>query len=148
MDGTRFRSRSVAALAVGAATLTALFGCSLTTSAPDAPTDAHIVVSGTSTPLQLTVSTDFYQVQDTVTAEIHEVYNSSQTITITPPYDQHWSIGSQARIAVHLKNTSASDVTVRMQIELDNGGQGYDHNSTLPSGQELAYVYIFNQSIF
>ena len=141
-------SRSTPLLAVGAAALLVLFGCSLTTSPADAPTDAHIVVSGSSASLQLTVSTDFYQVQDTVTAEIHEVYNSSQTLTITPPYDEHWSIGSTARIAVHLKNTSASDATVRMQIELDNGGQGYDHNSTLPSGQELAYVYVFNQSIF
>ena len=42
---------------------------------------------------------------------------------------------------------SASDVTVHMQVGLDNG-QGYDHQATLPQGQELVYVYVFTPSVF
>ncbi|MCG6957626.1 MAG: hypothetical protein LJF04_16670 [Gemmatimonadetes bacterium] len=137
------------ALAAPAAALLALAGCSLTTGSSAQPTVAHIVVDGTapSGSLELVVSTNFYEVQDTVTGVIRQVFNSADTLSITLPYDDHVQLGDPSKIAVHLKNVSASDVTVHMQVGLDNG-QGYDHQATLPQGQELVYVYVFTPSVF
>jgi hypothetical protein len=137
------------ALAAPAAALIAVAGCSLTTGNSKQPTVAHIVVDGTapSGSLELVVSTNFYEVQDTTTGAISQVFNSADTLSVDLPYDDHVQLGDPGMIAVHLKNVWASDVTVHMQVGLDNG-QGYDHEATLPQGQELVYVYVFTPSVF
>jgi len=137
------------ALVTPAAALLAVAGCSLTTGSSAQPTVAHIVVDGTapSGSLELVVSTNFYETQDTTTGSINQVFNSADTLSIDLPYDDHVQLVDQGKIAVHLKNVSASDVTVHMQVGLDNG-QGYDHQSTLSQGQELVYVYVFTPSAF
>jgi hypothetical protein len=137
------------ALAVPAAALLAVAGCSLTTGSSNQPTVAHIVVDGSvpSGSLQLVVSTNFYEVQDTITGTISQIFNSADTLSIDLPYDSHVDLRDPGMIAVRLKNVSASDVTVHMQVGLDNG-QGYDHEAKLPQGQELVYVYVFTPSVF
>jgi hypothetical protein len=133
---------------MAAVTVVMAAGCSLSAGPSNAPTDAHIVIDGTSSsPLQLIVSINFYEVQNN-DGTIAETYNSADTVSITLPYDQHWALNDQGRIAVHLKNQSATDVDVHMTVSLNNGGSGYNRSKTLSSGQDMGYVYVYTPSTF
>jgi hypothetical protein len=123
-------------------------GCSLSTGPSQRPTSAHIIIDGTAAaPLQLVISTDFYETQDATTAEIVQVFNTADTVSVDPPDDRTVDLGDFGGIAVHLKNLSPTDASVRMRVSLDNG-QGYDYTGTLPQGQEFVYVYLFGEATF
>lgn len=149
MDCTGSTSRSVTrALATVAFLALATTACSLSTGPTNQPTVAHIIVTGTaSESLELMVSTNFYETQDPTTGAINQVFNTSDTKQIDVPYDARVQLTDQGSIAVHLKNTSSTDVTVRLQVGLDNG-QGYDNTATLAQGKELSYVFVYTASAF
>lgn len=147
------RSRSLVRLGqalVGLAALATLTvsGCSLSTGPGNAPTVAQIVIDGTASgSFQLIVSTDFYEVQSSTDGSISEVYNTADTLDITPPYDSQVNLTDLGIIAVHLKYTSPGSATVHMKVGLDNG-QGYDHSATISGDQEMSYVYVYTQPTF
>ena len=147
MHATDSRSRGtrlgLLLAAVGALVVSA---CSLSTGPGNQPTVAHIVVQGTAPgPLQLLVSTDFYEVKDQNGA-ISEVYNSVDSTDITLPYDNRVQlpIGS---VSVRLRNASATAASVHLQVGLDNG-KGYDHTATIVNGQEMSYIYVYTAPTF
>jgi hypothetical protein len=140
LRGTHFGLVLAAVAALAAA------ACSLSTGPGNQPTVAHIVVDGTSAaPLQLLVSTDFYEVVDQNGA-INEVYNSQDTTDISLPYDNRVQlpIGS---VSVKVVNPSATSASVHLQVGLDNG-KGYDHTATLANGQEMSYIYVYTAPTF
>jgi hypothetical protein len=148
MDLSGSRSRyALRALAVVSAATLSVSGC-LTSSPDNKPTVAHITVDGTApSPLQLVISTDFYETQDLDTGEISQIFNTADTLDITLPHDRTVDLADFGSIVVRLKNPVVATASVRMQISLDNG-KGYDQSATLSDGAELVYVYVFNELVF
>lgn len=129
---------AVAALAASA--------CSLSTGPGNMPTTAHIVVQGTAPgPLQLLVSTDFYETTNQNGA-ITEVYNSEDTTDISLPYDNRVQLPIGC-VSVRLRNTSAAAASVHLQVFLDNG-KSYDHTASIANGQQMSYVYVYTAPTF
>lgn len=133
-------------LVLAAVTVLAASACSLSTGPGNQPTTAHIVVQGTAPgPLQLILSTDFYEVTDQ-NGGLSEVYNSQDTTDITLPYDNQVQlpIGS---VSVKVRNPSATSASVHMQVFLDTG-QKYDHTASIANGQEMSYIYVYTAPTF
>jgi hypothetical protein len=133
-------------LALAAVAVLAAAACSLSTGPGNMPTTAHIVVQGTASgPLQLILSTDFYEVKDQ-NGGLSEVYNSQDTTDITLPYDNQVQlpIGS---VSVKVRNPSATAASVHMQVFLDNG-KSYDHTASIANGQEMSYIYVYTAPTF
>lgn len=140
--GTRIAPALVAVAALAAA------GCSLSVGPGKMPTVAQIVVQGSSpVALKLIVSTDFYEVQDPTSGGIAEVYNAADTTDINLPYEASVDLTSTGAISIRLTNPTAQSASVHLQITLDSG-PGYDHTGTIANGQELKYIYVYNQPLF
>ena len=142
----RWKATRLGLVLAAAATL-AVAGCSLNTGPANKPTVAHIVIDGTAPgPLSLVVSTNFYEVQNS-DGSLSEVYNASDSTSVSLPYDNQVALNDLGSVSVHVKYPGSGSASVHMTVSLDNG-QGYDHSATISGDQELSYVYVNNQPTF
>lgn len=129
-----------------AALLTA--ACSSGTQPDEKPTEAAIRVEGTSPgPLRLVISTDFYEELHSATGEILQIFNSSDTLTVSSlPFQHTEPVGSLGSVYVSLSNEADESADVRLRVDLDNG-RGYDQSATMSEGGALTWVYVFLQTV-
>lgn len=131
----------------GLATFMILLGgaaCSSGTSPGEKPTEARIRVEGTTpAPLQLVVSTDFYEtVRD---GEVVQVKRSADTTFIGLPYDESVALTSLGSVVVELTNQEEEPAQVEMRVDLDSGQNPYRQSATMSLGGTLRYVFVFLQ---
>lgn len=144
---TRFRfgfpSRRTAAAVTLTLSLVGAGACSLSTAPDTKPTEATILIEGTSpNALKLITSTNFYEQLNTGTGVYTPILVSSDTVLITPPYSNTLNIASTGSIYVELYQPAVETATVRMKVDLDNG-EGYEQNATLADRAQLIYYFVF-----
>lgn len=121
-----------------------LAACGSPSEPEEKPSTAQIRVEGTTpVPLQLVVSTDFFQVQDAVTLQISEVVESADTTFITLPYEDVVDLGVGGSVLVGLTNHDTIPANVRLRVNLDTGQNPYDQAATMSEGGTLRYVFLF-----
>jgi len=137
-----FRRAATAALTLS---LMVAGACSLNTASGDMPTSAEINIEGsTPNPLQLIVSTDFFEQLNTGTGERRPILITSDTVLITLPYSRAVDIGLFGSVYVELYQPALETATVNMKVDLDNG-EGYEQNATLADGAQLIYYFVFTE---
>ena len=151
MNGHSVRKLQSARRWAAAFVLTSMVGataCS-TGGEPDVkPTTARIQVEGsTPAPLQLVISTDFYEILDDVNFEILQVVRQADTLFIDLPFDQTFSLTSEGNLLVALTNHEAVPAQIRMRVELDSGQDPFDQNATMSEGGTLRYVFTFLETV-
>ena len=122
--------------------------CSFGTSPDNVPTSAVIDIQGsTPNPLELIVSTDFYEQLNTSTGERKPVLVTSDTVLITPPYHDTVDIAALGSVYVELYQPEVATASVHMMVDLDNG-QHYEQNATLADKAQLIYYFVFTDYSF
>lgn len=143
-----FLSKRVATAAALALTLMVVGACSLSTSADNQPTSAVINITGTTpNPLKLIISTDFFEQLNTGTGAYTPILVTSDTVLITPPYNNTVNISATGSIYVELYQPEVEAATVNMKVDLDNG-EGFEQNATLSDKAQLIYYFVFTSYTF
>jgi hypothetical protein len=138
----RFGILQIGGLAV-AAVLFATPACSLGTEADEKPTSARITVTGSApSPLQLVVSTDFFEQLIGEGVEIRAVLITADTIPVTPPFEQVTALDELGSVFYRLIQPDTVPSTVTMRVLLD-GTLEYDQEATLSAGASLEYRFVF-----
>lgn len=147
MDMTE-RTRLTRALS-GSAWATAVLGfasvggCGLV-EADKQPEQARVQIEVTATnPLQLVISTDFFEFIEPVSGEILASLNDADTFAVTGTFDQTIALGNASAILARLTETDSLQATVRMRVFLD-GSLEYDRQGTIQDAT-LEYRYIFSR---
>lgn len=119
--------------------------CSTGTNPDVKPTRADISLSGSTTvPLQLVVSTDFFETWDPVNAVRAQVFNHADTFLITSlPYDRVVQLNESGSVVVDVSNPSVTEATVRLRVELDSGQPPYDQTGVMSEGGALRFVFSY-----
>ena len=126
-----------------AAVLAAAPGCSLGTEADEKPTSARITVTGTtSSPLQLVVSTDFFEQIIGDGIEIQAVLITADTLSVTPPFEEVTALDELGSVFYRLIQPDSVPSTVTMRVFLDEALE-YDQDATLSQGGALEYRFVF-----
>ncbi len=103
-------------------------GCGILES--DDPTSARLIVGGAAGhPVQLVISTDYDSVIDPETEERSIVLNTSDTTTVSAPFDQRYDMGSRQRFYAKLFSDEIPSTPVGVQIFID-GSLRYDRQTT------------------
>lgn len=122
--------------------------CTSSTQPQDRPSSARIRAEGTAPgPLELIVSTQFYEVQDAVTLEISQVIEVADTFQIDLPYESTVDLSATGSVLVNLANPDSVPANVRLRVNLDTGQDPYDRTATMSEGGALRYVFLFLQVI-
>lgn len=139
-----FGKSRIAAVATAFMIVVGAAACSSGTSPDEKPTEARIEVEGTAPgPLELVVSTDFYEdVQD---GQVIQVTNSADTSSISLPFDDTVFLTDLGSVLIQLTNHADETAQVQMRITLDNGAHPYQRSATMSEGGSLRYVYVFLQ---
>lgn len=118
--------------------------CDSGTSPDEKPTRADVAVVGEApVPLELVVSTDFYEtVRD---GEVVQVRNSADTLYIELPFAQTFYLTDLGSVLVELANHDDEPAQVELSVELDNGQEPYRQSATMSQGGQLRYVLAFLQ---
>lgn len=149
MDEVRSTGRRIRRWA-GLATMSILAAaCANSTAPTNRPTEARVRVEGTSpVPLQLVVSTDFYETVDQFTGEILQITASADTTQITSlPFDRTVPLTSLGSVLVSLTNHADQPAQVRLRVNLDGGQDPYDQSAEMSKGGQLRYVFAFVQTV-
>lgn len=133
----------ITAMGIVFAVLSSAAACDSGTSPDEKPTRADVAAVGDApVPLELVVSTDFYEtVRD---GEVVQVKNSADTLFIEPPFAQTFFLSDLGSVLVELANYDAEPAQVELSVELDNG-QTYQQSATMSEGGRLRYVFAFLQ---
>jgi len=106
-------------------------------------------VEGTApVPLQLVVSTDFYEIPDDITFEPLQVIEQADTFFIDLPYDATIALTKLGSVVVALTNFDTVAAQVRLRVDLDSGQAPYDQSATMSLGGTLRYVFSFTSIVF
>jgi hypothetical protein len=125
----------------------ALAACNLGTNLDDIPTTARVRVAGAAPDeIKLIVSTDFFEQLNLETLERRAVLQTSDTLTLTLPYDQTWDLTELASVYVELLYEPTSTASVTMRVNLDNG-ESYEQAATMSTGAQLIYYWIWSGQI-
>lgn len=132
------------AMGMACAVLASAMACDSGTGPGDKPTRADVAVVGDApAPLELVVSTDFYEtVRD---GEVVQVKNSADTLFIEPPFAQTFFLSDLGSVLVELANHDDEPAQVELSVELDNGQEPYRQSATMSEGGQLRYVFAFLQ---
>jgi hypothetical protein len=110
------------------------------------PEEARLVISGDAgKQIRLITSTRFV-------AAVNEqgvtrvVILESDTVVVTLPHDQTYSMRGDQRFFVETSRTDADFQSVRMEVFVDRRKQ-FDEGGPLVEGQPYRYVYTFNQPV-
>lgn len=138
--------KKITAIGAALAVLSSSAACDSGTSPDEKPTRADVAVVGDSpVPLELVVSTDFYEtVRD---GEVVQVKTSADTLFIEPPFAQTFYLSDLGSVLVELANYDDEPAQVELSVELDNGQEPYRQSATMSEGGRLRYVYAFLQRI-
>ncbi len=142
-SGRAFLYALTALMVVGASA-----ACSSGTQPEEKPTQARIRVEGSAPgPLQLVVSTNFFEVVDQFTGEIRQILNTADTTAIgTLPYDGTVQLTSLGSVYVSVANEDAAAANVRLRVDLDER-QAYDRSATMSEGGALIFAFVFLQTV-
>jgi len=125
----------ILALGIGAA----LQGCGDLTSA-GRPERARFTLDGpAAATMSLTTSEDFFVRQDGGLE-----FNSSQTSTVTLPYDDTVSLGAPARFYISAANAGDQAQTFSMKVWI-GGKIWYNETKILAPGDDFEFVYRYNE---
>ena len=107
-----------------------------------------INITGTTpNPLKLIISTDFFEQLNTGTGAYTPILVTSDTVLITPPYNNTLNISATGSIYVELYQPEVETATVNMKVDLDNG-EGFEQNATLSDKAQLIYYFVFTNYTF
>jgi hypothetical protein len=136
--------KKVPAMGVAFVVLVSSTACDSGTAPGEKPTRADVAVVGEApVPLELVVSTDFFEtVRD---GEVVQVKNSADTLFIEPPFAQTFFLSDLGSVLVELANHDAEPAQVELSVELDSGQEPYRQSATMSEGGRLRYVFVFLQ---
>jgi len=138
------RSSAAPALAAALACLVGLTACdTLLSTDQDAPGSARVVIEGTAeAPLRLVTSADFDRV---FTGEgAFPVLITSDTVLVTPPFDQRYDITEHLRFFAQLTNPDEAEANVTMRVFFDDE-EFFDESSALAEGTKLEFSFLFQR---
>lgn len=102
---------------------------------------ANVVIQGTSpVPLSLITSSEFVIETDPETFEQTAVLLVSDTVEITPPFDDTYRIDAFERFLVRLVNADSAVASIRMQVLVD-GSLEYDQAADMSQGASLEFSF-------
>jgi len=117
--------------------------CSLSTENPT-PTSARIAVTGTgTTPLQLIVSTDFFEQIIGEGTEIQAVLITADTFSVGLPFEQTTPLTELGSVLYRLIQPDSVPSTVTMQVFVDEQLEYEQSNATLSQGGSLEFRFLF-----
>ncbi len=107
----------------------------------EVPEGARVTVEGpSSTALVLVTSNNFLVIRDSDTGEERLQLTTSDTVAVTPPFDETYLLGEFQRFYVRLANLEAEPVLARMRVLLDSK-VAYDREAELVEDTFMEYSY-------
>lgn len=136
--------RKIPAMGMAFVVLVGSVACDSGTAPGEKPTRADVAVSGDApVPLELVVSTDFYETVRN--GEVVQIRNSADTLFIEPPFAQTFFLSELGSVLVELANHDDEPAQVELSVELDSGQEPYRQSATMSEGGQLRYVFVFLQ---
>jgi hypothetical protein len=140
------RLRKATSLRFGGIALISVFGllggCSLSTENPT-PTSARITVTGSgTTPLELVVSTDFFEQIIGEGTEITAVIVTADTFSIDLPFEQTTALDDLGNVLYRLIQADSTPSNVTMQVFVDDNLE-YNQDAAISQGASLEFRFLF-----
>lgn len=134
------------AQALAVASVTVLVGAcdSLLETGQDTPSEARVVVAGTSTEqLRLVTSNDFFRQATGSSTESAAVLVTADTTLFSPEFDQQYDLGPLTRFFVRLDNPEGAEAQVTLRVFFDEE-LAFEQSSTL-EGVEVEFNFVFQR---
>lgn len=111
------------------------------------PTSAQLIISGeTGKSIRLIVSTEFLSsINESGQTRVSMI--TSDTLTVTLPYQADYSIERNQRFFVEAARVDADVQNIQMQVYIDDRRLFDDTGSLITGGRPLRFVYTFNQPV-